>query len=171
MNDTSEIQTMADYGGQDATAKGHRADELRNITEPARNPPAPGATPTYRIKIDHAMELIVRDAKAAPSHLVPSLPPSEKPTIEPIFGRPKPLGAPASPPAGNGSTATPMAPTGAAPAGEPQPVPGAGGMPAAGSGAGSAAPAPAPAHPAPAPAPAHPAPARAGSAAPGGHAP
>ena len=33
MNNTSEIQTMADYGGQDMTAKGRKADEMRNISE------------------------------------------------------------------------------------------------------------------------------------------
>ena len=37
------------------------------------------------------MNLVVRDAQKDPSHLVPALPPSTKPTIEPTFGRPKPL--------------------------------------------------------------------------------
>src|SRR5512138_3118175 len=78
MNDTSEIQTMADYGGQDTTAKGHKADELRNISEPASNPGG-----TYRIPIEAAMKLVVEDAKKDPSHLVPALPPATKATIEP----------------------------------------------------------------------------------------
>jgi hypothetical protein len=126
MNDTSEIQTMADYGGQDVTAKGHKADEIRNITEPGSNPAAPGATPTYHIKIDHAMELVVDSAKQDPSHLVPALPPSQKATIQPIFGRPKPLAvapvAPA-PAAGSGSAAINMTPTGGAtPVGNAQPA-------------------------------------------------
>src|SRR4029079_18919739 len=62
VNDTSELQTMADYGGMDKTAKGHKADELRNITEPATNTPAPGMPRTVRIKIDEAMKLVVEAA-------------------------------------------------------------------------------------------------------------
>src|SRR5690606_28548852 len=64
MNDTSELQTIADYGGQDATAKGKRADEVRNITEYAKNQGG-----TYRIDIEHAMKLVVEDAKKDPSHV------------------------------------------------------------------------------------------------------
>src|SRR4029434_4336945 len=37
VSDTSEIQTMMDYRGQDLTAKGHHADEMRNITEAQQN--------------------------------------------------------------------------------------------------------------------------------------
>jgi hypothetical protein len=131
MNNTSEIQTMADYGGQDLTAQGRKADEMRNITEPGKNNAAPGQEATYRIPITKAMELVVKDAKTDPSHLVPALPPSTKASIEPVFGRPKP--APAAAPAGatEGS---------AAPAAE-----------------GSAAAAPTPAGSAAAPAPAAPA--------------
>src|SRR5689334_13695867 len=69
MNDTSEIQTMADYGGQDSTARGRKADEIRNITEAASNPAAGGATPTYRIDINAAAMLVSQDAKKDPSHL------------------------------------------------------------------------------------------------------
>jgi hypothetical protein len=135
MNDTSEVQNAADYGGQDITAKGHKADELRNISEVGKN----SSGDTVHIKIEEAMNLVIRDAQKDPSHLVPALPPSTKPTIEPVFGRPKTLAAPAAPAApaegsGAGSaagsaagagSAAPMAPTGAAH--EPQPVPGAGG--------------------------------------------
>jgi hypothetical protein len=128
MNDSSEVQTMADYGGQDTTAKGHKADELRNITEVGKN-----ASGTFHIKIEDAMKLVERDAAKDPSHLIPALPPSTKPTIEPTFGRPKPLGAaPAGEGSAAGSAAAPaaaMTPTGAP--GEPQPVPGAGGVPGA----------------------------------------
>lgn len=63
MNDTSELQTMADYGGQDTTAKSHKAEEMRNITEPTMGTPS--------ITIDKAMDLVVRDAKAHPERLVP----------------------------------------------------------------------------------------------------
>ena len=112
MNDTALVQTTADYGGQDKTALGHKADEMRNITEVGKN----AAGGTVHIKIDDAMALVVRDAAKDPTHLVP-LAPSTKPTIEPAFGRPHPLTAPA-----------PAAPEAA----------GSGAAPAAGSGAGSA---------------------------------
>ena len=49
MNDTAEMQQNKDYGGMDTTAKGHKADEMRNITEAASN-----AGGTYRIPIEHA---------------------------------------------------------------------------------------------------------------------
>ncbi len=136
MNDTSQVQTMADYGGQDKTALGHKADEMRNITEVGKN-----AGNTVHIKIDDAMQLIVRDAAKDPSHLVP-LAPSTKPTIEPTFGRPKPLGAapaPAAPAEGSGAgsaapaegSAAPMVPTGAGSADVKAPVGGVGNTPGA----------------------------------------
>jgi hypothetical protein len=56
MNDTSELQTMADYGGQDTTAKSHKAEEMRNINEPQL-----GNTPS--ITIDKAMDLVIKDTK------------------------------------------------------------------------------------------------------------
>ena len=87
MNDTSEIQTMADYGGQEMTAKDHKAAEMGNIPD-----------------IHRAMQEVVEAAKADPSHLVPSAEPATKPTIEPVFGRPIPLPATPPPaPAGEGS--------------------------------------------------------------------
>jgi hypothetical protein len=137
MNDTSELQTMADYGGQDVTAKGHKADEMQNITVTASNPVAPGGSPTYRVKIEHAMKLIADEASKPgfdPTRMVPTLPPSVKPTIEPIFGRPKPLTttppatAPAAPAPAAGSAAAPSAtvPTGGVtPSAPSAPAPGA----------------------------------------------
>src|SRR4051812_24255463 len=65
MNDTSPIQERADYGEMDVTAKGKKADELRNITEPAANP----AGGTYRIRIEDAMKGVVADAKTDVTHL------------------------------------------------------------------------------------------------------
>ena len=141
MNDTSEIQTMADYGGQDTTAKTHRAAEMGNITEYGKNAAAPNATQTFHVPIDQAMKDVIDSAKTDPSHLVPALPPAQKPTIEPVFGRPKPIAPPAPPPAapaegsGSGSGSAAAAPTGTtaaptAPTGvphEPRPVAGAGG--------------------------------------------
>jgi hypothetical protein len=132
MNDTADMQANKDYGGMDQAAKGHKADEMRNITEAASNA---GGT-TYRIPIEHAMELVVQDAAKDPSHLVPALPSSTKPTIEPQFGRPQPIGGPAPEggaapaggtppagavtpapgnPAGPAGTSAPMTPTGQGP--------------------------------------------------------
>ncbi len=132
VNDTSEVQTAADFGDQDVTAKSHKADEMRNITEAGTNGVSPGMPQTYRVKIDHAMELVVEDAKKDPSHLVPLLPPAQKATVLPIFGRAKalPTAAPAAPAPDAGSAAPTVTPT---PTGSPtdkQPVPGAGGQPA-----------------------------------------
>src|SRR5690348_7542041 len=59
MNDTSAVDRAADYGNMDQVAKGHRADELRNIGEYQSN----AGTDTYRIKIDDAMKLVIADAK------------------------------------------------------------------------------------------------------------
>lgn len=57
MNDTSELQTMQDYGGQDTVAKSHKAEEMRNINEPAIG--------TNSITIDRAMALVVKSADEA----------------------------------------------------------------------------------------------------------
>jgi hypothetical protein len=134
MNDTSEVQNEADYGGQDKTAIGHKADEMRNITEVAKN----SAGDTFRIKIQDAMNDIVRDAKERPDHLVPALPAATKPTIQPVYGRPKTLEAPAAPAPAEGSAAAPAAGSAAAPAAGSAAAPAAGS--AAAPAAGSAAP-------------------------------
>jgi hypothetical protein len=104
MNDTSELQTMQDYGGQDTTAKSHKADEMQNIEITASNPAAAGQQQTYHVKVEHAMKLIADEASKPgwdPTHLIPMLPPSIKPTVQPIFGRPIPLTPPAAPAAGS----------------------------------------------------------------------
>jgi hypothetical protein len=86
MNDTSELQTMADYGGQDTTAKSHKAGELRSLTEPAIG--------TSSITIDRAMTEIVKagaEAKAAGKPLtltVPAACDENFPTEIPQPGRP-----------------------------------------------------------------------------------
>ncbi len=127
MNDTSEVQTMADYGGQDTQARHIRADQTGTITAPSQPNPAPkaaGEVQTYRIPIDYAIKAVVADAKAHPGKLVPIHGDSNVRTVLPIFGRGKP--APAPVPAGSGDG------SGAAPA--PAPAPG-----ASGAGAGSSA--------------------------------
>ncbi|HTR53037.1 MAG TPA: hypothetical protein VMJ10_20220 [Kofleriaceae bacterium] len=150
VNDTSEIQTIADYGGQETTAKTHKAAEIQNIGQTGKNQ----AGDTFHIPIDIAMKKVVESANGPngdPSHLVPALPPATKATIQPVFGRPKVLSTPPPPAAAGsgaeaGSAAAPAAGSAAAPAAGSAAAP----APAAGS---AAAPAPAPA-PAAAPAPA-----------------
>jgi len=86
MNDTSELQTMQDYGGQDTMAKSHKAEEMRNINEPAMG--------TSSITIDRAMAAIVKsadDARAAgkpATLLVPGACDENMPTEVPQPGRP-----------------------------------------------------------------------------------
>lgn len=186
VNDTSDLQTAADYEGQDMAAKSLRTDQLGRINEYGTNPrPAaakPGEAPrvqTYRIPIDVAMKRVVEDARTDPGALVPALGRSEKATVLPIFGRPRPIqapaaaapapaaapGAPAAAPgapaaAGNGATAGSTAAPAAAPPAAPMVPTGAGTGPAPVPGAGPidkpAAPA-TPGHPTgPAPATANP---------------
>jgi hypothetical protein len=128
MNDTAPIQEKADYGDMEVTAKGKKADELRNITEPAANP----AGGTYHIRIEDAMKLVVADAKTDPTHLTgKALPPSVVGTIPAAYGRPKIGGE------GAGSAAPPAGAGSAAPAGAGSAAPGA--TMGSGSAAGSAA--------------------------------
>lgn len=89
VNDTSDIQTMADYGGNDVQAKKLKADQMGAIRSMGPNTAGSGQQ-TYRISIDDAKKLVV-DPKADPGNLVPMIGPSNKPSIQPIFGRPKAL--------------------------------------------------------------------------------
>ena len=115
VNDTSEIQTMADYGGQDTGARSLRTEQSNRIGEYGTNPKptAPKANEaakpqTYRIPVDLAMKLVVENAKADPGALVPTAGRSDKSTVLPIFGRPKPIAAPPAPAgAATGSAAAP----------------------------------------------------------------
>jgi hypothetical protein len=91
MDDTSEIQMMADYGGQDTTAKAIRAEQTGNITRSAPNAPPRNAAEvqTYRIPISVAMQKIVEEARNDASTLIPAYGPSKCRTVLPDFGRPK----------------------------------------------------------------------------------
>jgi len=129
VNDTSEIQTMADYGGQDTPARSLRAEQTSRIGEYGTNPrPAPpkaneaARLQSYRVPIDIAMKLVVNGARTDPGALIPAVGRSDRSTVLPVFGRPKIIPPPAAVPA----------PAGGAP-------PAAGPGSAAGSGAGSAA--------------------------------
>jgi hypothetical protein len=139
VNDTSEIQVMADYGGQDTGAKSLRTEQVNRIGEYGTNPRPAAAKAneaqrpqTYRVPIDVAMKRVVAEARTDPAALVPSLGRSEKATVLPIFGRPRLI--PAAPAAGAGSGSA--APAAGAGSGSAAPA-----APAAGAGAGSAAPA------------------------------
>lgn len=146
MNDTSEVQTMADYGGQDTTAKSHKAAELLHITTPDIG--------TQGVPIDKAMALVVA-ARKDPSRLVPAVQKSDwhpVATEVPHPGAPElipmvvPSAAPAAPAAAQGSGAGSAAPvtghaTGSPADGTHGGVGGAGGAPA-GTTQGSAALAP-----------------------------
>jgi hypothetical protein len=97
MDDTSEIQMMADYGGQDTTAKGIKAEQMGSINRTSSPNPAPKSNvevQTYRIPIKVAMEKVLADAKKDGNEgtrmLVPAYGPSKCRTTEPEFGRPKP---------------------------------------------------------------------------------
>lgn len=145
MNDTAKVETLADYGGQDSMQKSVKAEQLGHLDpQPTRN-----ANGTYTIKVDKAIELVVRDAKAHPDTLIPSQGPSTKQTIPPVFGRPLPgagagAGSAAPAPAGAGSGSAAPAPAGAGSAAPVGAGSGSAAAPApAGAGSGSAAPAPA----------------------------
>jgi hypothetical protein len=135
VNDTSEIQTMADYGGQDTGAKSLRADQTSRIGEYGTNPRPAAPKPneaarqqSYRVPIDVAMKLVIDGGKTDPGGLIPAVGRSDKATVLPIFGRPRILpAAPGPAPAGGAAT----------PAGTPT-APGATAGSAAGSASGSA---------------------------------
>jgi len=99
MDDSSEIQTIQDYGGQDATFKSIRADQLKNLKSYAPHPAPqpkegePSPPQRYMIAIDDAIPLVVQGAKQDPSNLVPAIGPATTPSVLPIFGRPRPLQA------------------------------------------------------------------------------
>src|SRR5262249_39734367 len=104
VNDTSEVQTTADYGGQDISALSLRPNQTAKIEEygPNAKPPEPKRgeaqrPQSYRVPIDIAMKLVVQDAKVDPGNLIPTMGRSEKSTVLPIFGRPKVITAPAAP--------------------------------------------------------------------------
>ncbi len=120
LNDTSEIQTMADYGGNDTSARSIRTTQIQNISEFGANAAAPGKTATYRTSIDVAMKQVVDAAKVDPAALVPAAGRSDKPTVQPVYGRPTPTPAAPSAPAdggGAGSAAGAGSAGAAAPAG------------------------------------------------------
>lgn len=154
MNDSSDVQTMADYGGQDTAFQQTRANELANITQCVNQMGTAGGAggSSHKIQIEEAMRLVVEDARRDPAMLVPQFGRADKPTIKAMFDRPVPLDAPAAPtPAPAGDAAAPGAATGA-PATPATPAPAVAPAPAGGTVPGAATPAtPPPAAPAPPP--------------------
>jgi len=155
MDDTSEVQTMADYGGNDLIAAGVRSQQMDSINKFDSNAATlDPAKQTWRMPIGRAMDKIVEEMKANPaaaSKLVIGVAESNTATVRPVFGRPIKLetGSAPAPGAGSGSDAGSAAEPDSD---EPEPGPGSG----SGTGSGSAAPAPAgsgSAAPAPATAP------------------
>lgn len=140
MNDTSDLQNTADYGGQDTGVKALRAEQMRNITDFGMN-----QTGTYHMPIDQAMQLVVRAAQGSDALYVPVGGSAICGTSLPIPGRGHPNlvpgtiadcpGAKTMPPA-TGSGAGSAAGSGAGSA-TVEPA-GSGAGSAAGSGAGSA---------------------------------
>ncbi len=117
VNDSAEITTMADYGGQESPALSLKAAQLNNISEYVNKMGSPdNPKSSHQVPIALAMELVAADAKKDPANLVPGIDPAtKKPTVAPIFGRPKPLGTTLTP-------TVPAAPVPAAPT-APGPAP------------------------------------------------
>jgi hypothetical protein len=120
MNDTRDVETMADYGGQDSMQKTVKAAQLGTID------PAQGVrhqNGTFGIKIDKAIDLVVRDANdptKGPAMLVPSQgrASAANSEIAPVFGRPKKRAG-----AGSGADAGSGAGAGSGSAAAPAPAP------------------------------------------------
>jgi hypothetical protein len=92
-HDTSDVQMMADYGGQDTQARTLKAEQTNAISRSTPNaaPKTTAEFQTYRIPIKTAMEKVVAEAKKdCTVELVPVVGPSVCRTTEPEFGRPKP---------------------------------------------------------------------------------
>jgi hypothetical protein len=97
MNDSSDVQTMADYGGQDTEFQRIRAEEFSRITQCTNVMAAMGGggENKHTVPVDHAMRLVVDDARRDAAMLVPLFGRADKPTIKAQFDRPVPLTAPA----------------------------------------------------------------------------
>ncbi len=98
MNDTSEKHAVSGYKNQASMRTSLKAAQLTTIGEYRGTQAAAGGAATYKVPIDRAMELVVRDAARDPANLVPGHP-SSTPSILPVFGRPQPIPAAPVPPA------------------------------------------------------------------------
>jgi hypothetical protein len=117
MDDTAELQTTADYGGQEDAVRTIRSTQRATLDRAQPNPTQANMSQTWRIPIDTAMVKVVesaRDAKTA-AQPVPQLGyHATKATAQPVFGRPRQLDAQPSQPRPPGTDTSP-------PGGEPGP--------------------------------------------------
>jgi hypothetical protein len=91
MDDSSDVQMMQDYGGQDHAFRTLRAQQLENLQKYEPKAAPTGAAPqAYSISIDDAIELVARDAKKDPSNLVPAVGPAVTPSVK-RSRRPRPM--------------------------------------------------------------------------------
>jgi hypothetical protein len=123
---SADVQTMADYGGQDTDFKTLRASQLGQVSEYRSVTGKAGQEPTYALPIERAMELVVEDGKD-PAMLVPSQGRADKATTTPPGA---PAAAPAAVPVTGGAEAGSGSGSGA-------PADGAGSAAGSGAGAGS----------------------------------
>lgn len=104
MNDTAQVQTMADYGGNDTNVRKVNADARANIAESGTNRDKNNNITSYRIPIKAAMAKVVQEANAGSDkpldEFIPGIK-SNKATAQPQFGRPVMIDAAA----GSGSAA------------------------------------------------------------------
>jgi hypothetical protein len=103
VNDTSDVQTMADYGGNDTSAKNLKASQMGSINEYGTNALGKGSQ-TYRMPITEAKKMVI-DPKADMGNLVPMVGSAMHPSVMPIFGRPVKIPDAAGSAAGSGSDA------------------------------------------------------------------
>lgn len=112
LGDSSDVQMMADYGGQDTTFKSLRSSQLTALNEIKPNTAGKDGQQTFVIPIDHAKQLVLRDAKKDPRTLVPAVGPADKATLDvppvgPDGRLPRLMAAPPAAPADAGSAAAP----------------------------------------------------------------
>jgi hypothetical protein len=115
MNDTADVQTMADYGGNDTNVRRVKAEALGHISESGINRDKSSNITSYRIPIQAAMAKVVEQANAPGERKLDELIPGVKSnhsTVQPQFGRPLPIDGAAG--SGSGSAAGPGSGSGSA---------------------------------------------------------
>lgn len=110
MNDTSDVQMMADYGGQDTEFQRTRSEELANITQCVNVMGSGENANKHTIPVEHAMRLVAEGARLDPAMMVPLLGRADKPTIKAQYDRPVPLTTPAPAPADPNAPVAPADP-------------------------------------------------------------
>ncbi|MCA9673784.1 MAG: hypothetical protein KC464_01990, partial [Myxococcales bacterium] len=83
MNDTSAEHAQVGFTAQTDARNSLKASQLSNVGEYRRGAEAS----TFKVPVERAMELVVRDAMRDPANLIPGHP-STTSTILPVYGRP-----------------------------------------------------------------------------------